>query len=68
MLLLYASANRDEREFGPDAGECDVTRRIPRQMAFSYGPHHCIGAALARLEARVADLLGGAVNRAEGLD
>jgi cytochrome P450 len=54
VLLLYASANRDEREFGPEAADCDVTRRIPRQLAFSYGPHHCIGAAVARLQARIA--------------
>ena len=54
VLLLYASANRDEREYGPDAGECDVTRRISRHMTFSYGPHHCIGAAVARLQARIA--------------
>jgi cytochrome P450 len=54
VLLLYASANRDEREYGPDAGECDVTRKISRHMTFSYGPHHCIGAAVARLQARIA--------------
>jgi cytochrome P450 len=54
VMLLYASANRDEREFGPDAGECDVTRKIRRQLAFSYGPHHCIGAAAARLQAHIA--------------
>jgi cytochrome P450 len=54
VLLLYASGNRDEREFGPDAGRCDVTRRIRRALAFSYGPHHCIGAAAARLQARIA--------------
>jgi cytochrome P450 len=54
VLLLYASANVDEREFGPRAGDCDVTRRIRRHLAFSYGPHHCIGAAAARLQARVA--------------
>jgi cytochrome P450 len=54
VLLLYASANRDEREFGPDAGECDVMRKIGRHLAFSYGPHHCIGAAVARLQARIA--------------
>ncbi len=53
VLLLYASANRDEREFGDDAAECDVTRRPRRHLAFSYGPHHCIGAAAARLQARV---------------
>jgi len=54
VMLLYASANRDEREFGPDAGRCDVARRIKRHMTFSYGPHHCIGAAAARLQARIA--------------
>lgn len=53
-MLLHAAANRDEREFGEDAQSCDVTRRIRRHLAFSYGPHHCIGAALARLQARVA--------------
>jgi cytochrome P450 len=53
VLLLYASANRDEREFGSDAALCDVTRKIRRHMAFSYGPHHCIGAAAARLQANV---------------
>jgi len=53
-MLLYASANRDEREYGPDADVCDITRRIKRHMTFSYGPHHCIGAAAARLQARIA--------------
>jgi len=54
VMLLYGSANRDEREFGPDAAEFDVTRKIRRIMSFGYGPHHCIGAAIARLQARVA--------------
>ncbi len=54
VLLLYASANRDEREFGEDAGECDITRKIRRHVTFSYGPHHCIGAAMARLQLTVA--------------
>jgi len=60
VLLVYGSANRDEREFGPDAGACDVGRRIRRQLAFGYGPHHCVGAAAARLPARVAfeEILG----------
>jgi len=53
VLLLYASANRDEREFGPGAEDCDVTRKIRRMLSFSYGPHHCIGAAAARLQARI---------------
>lgn len=53
VLLVYASANRDEREFGPDAELCDVTRKIRRHTSFSYGPHHCVGAAAARLQGRV---------------
>ncbi|MCU0269775.1 MAG: cytochrome P450 [Acidimicrobiales bacterium] len=54
VLLLYAAANRDDREFGPDAEELDVRRSIPRMMSFGYGPHHCLGAAVARLVGRVA--------------
>jgi cytochrome P450 len=51
--LLFASANRDPREFGSDAGTLDVTRTLARTLAFSSGPHHCLGAAAARLEGRV---------------
>jgi hypothetical protein len=60
VMLLYASANRDEREFGPDAGECQITRKIRRHVALSYGPHHCIGAAAVRLQSRIAleELIG----------
>jgi cytochrome P450 len=54
VLLLYASANRDEREFGPQAEACDVRRRPKRILSFGYGPHHCIGAAAARLQAKIA--------------
>jgi cytochrome P450 len=54
VLLCYAAANRDEREFGPTAGELDVTREIDKFVTFSYGAHHCIGAAAARLQGRVA--------------
>jgi cytochrome P450 len=54
VMLLYASGNRDEREFGPTAADCDVTRKIRRHLSFSYGAHHCIGAAIARLQASVA--------------
>ncbi|MEZ5135065.1 MAG: cytochrome P450 [Acidimicrobiales bacterium] len=52
-LLLYASANRDERVFGPTAGELDITRDANAQLAFGFGEHFCIGAALARLEGRI---------------
>ncbi len=60
VMLLYASANRDEREFGPDAESCDVTRDINRIVSFGYGAHHCMGAAVARLVARIAleEILG----------
>jgi cytochrome P450 len=51
--LLYGSANRDEREFGPTAGDLDVTRRVERLLTFSSGPHFCLGAAAARLQGRV---------------
>ncbi|AKK29034.1 cytochrome P450 [Mycobacterium sp. EPa45] len=52
-LLLYGSANRDERQYGPDAGELDVTRRPRNILTFSHGAHHCLGAAAARMQARV---------------
>ncbi len=51
--LLYGSANRDPREFGPTADQLDVTRGFRRMLTFGNGPHHCIGAAAARLQARV---------------
>jgi cytochrome P450 len=54
VLLLYASANRDPAEFGPMAEECDVTRGSSRILSFGFGPHHCLGAAVAKLQARVA--------------
>jgi cytochrome P450 family 130 len=54
VLLLYGSANRDERQYGPDAGDLDV-RRCPRNiLTFSHGAHHCLGAAAARMQSRVA--------------
>ena len=53
VLLLFAAAGRDERAFAePD--RFDVTRAIERHLSFGHGIHHCLGAALARLEARVA--------------
>src|SRR5580693_2543908 len=54
VMLLYGSANRDEREYGPDAADLDV-RRCPRNiLTFSHGAHHCLGAAAARMQSRVA--------------
>ncbi len=61
VMLLYGAANRDPREFGADADELDVLRRPQQILTFSHGPHHCLGAAAARLAARVAleELLAG---------
>ncbi|MCU1452716.1 MAG: cytochrome [Acidimicrobiales bacterium] len=53
VLLLYEAANRDVEAFGPTAGELDVGRDPNPHVALGFGPHFCIGAALARLEARV---------------
>lgn len=53
VLPLLISANRDEEHFD-DPDELDVTRSPNRHLAFGFGAHFCIGAALARLEARIA--------------
>ena len=55
VLLLYASANRDERRFGDDAHRYRLDRGRDGQqiLTFSYGAHHCLGAAAARLMGRV---------------
>lgn len=53
VLLLTGSAGRDEREY-PDADRFDVRRHFRTHVSFGYGIHFCVGAALARLEGRVA--------------
>ena len=53
MVLLNASANRDERQF-PDPDSFDIHRKVQRHLSFGYGIHFCLGAHLARLEARIA--------------
>src|SRR5246127_5633068 len=53
VLLLYGSANRDERQYGRDAGELDVTRCPRNILTFSHGAHPCLGAAAARMQSRV---------------
>jgi cytochrome P450 len=54
VALFYGSANRDESVFGADAERFDITRvNAGRHLAFGFGEHLCLGASLARLEARV---------------
>jgi cytochrome P450 len=53
VLLLTGSAGRDERKY-PDADRFDIRRSFDTHVSFGHGIHFCIGASLARLEARVA--------------
>jgi cytochrome P450 len=53
VVAILGSANRDERHWGPTAPEFDVTRNPQGHLAFGFGNHFCLGAALARLEARI---------------
>lgn len=53
IVLLTGSANRDERKF-PNGDAFDIHRKIDHHLAFGYGVHFCLGAALARMEGRVA--------------
>jgi cytochrome P450 len=54
VLLVYGSGNRDERQFGSNAAELDVARQPRNILTFSHGAHHCLGAAAARMQSRVA--------------
>jgi len=54
MMTLLGAACRDERQFGPDAGQFDIHRAARPHLTFSVGAHFCLGSALARLEGRVA--------------
>jgi cytochrome P450 len=62
VLLLNGSANRDPREFD-DPDRFDVRRVIKSHISFGYGAHFCLGAALARMEGRIA--LAGTLARFE---
>ena len=54
VILMYGAGNRDEREFA-SPGEVDLERpNLRSHLAFSHGPHHCMGAALARAELRLS--------------
>ena len=62
VIAALASANRDEAYWGPDANELRIDRENARtHVSFGAGPHHCLGAILARLEGRVA--IGRLVDR-----
>jgi cytochrome P450 len=52
VVMLYGAGNRDEEVFGEDAEEFDVLRSPNPHLAFGFGGHQCLGAALARMEAR----------------
>jgi cytochrome P450 len=53
VLFLIDAANRDDLRFA-DADRFDIRRTIGSHLSFGYGPHFCLGAALARLEGRIA--------------
>jgi cytochrome P450 len=53
LVLLYGAANRDEEVFAPDPEVFRISRHPNRHIQFGFGEHVCIGAHLARLEARV---------------
>jgi cytochrome P450 len=64
-LALLASANRDDAQF-PDADSFDVDRNAQGHLGFGHGHHFCLGAALARLQARLA--LEAIFERLEGFE
>jgi cytochrome P450 len=53
VVMFYGSLNRDEEVFGPDADSFVVDREPNPHLSFGFGQHFCLGANLARLEARV---------------
>ena len=53
VLLLTGSAGRDERHY-PDADRFDIHRQFDHHVSFGFGIHFCLGAALARMEGRIA--------------
>ncbi|MCX5561547.1 cytochrome P450 [Streptomyces sp. NBC_00038] len=54
ILASYAAAGRDPERHGKDADRFDVTRTDKEHLAFGHGVHHCLGAPLGRMEARIA--------------
>ena len=65
LVLLYASANRDEEAFGSNADQFDVGRDPNHEVALGFGPHFCLGAALARVE--IAAMLDALLGRFSSL-
>lgn len=65
LLLMYSSANRDERYF-TDPNKIDLSRSPNNHLAFGFGTHFCLGASLARLEIRL--FLEKIAQRVEGLE
>lgn len=53
VVMLYGAANRDAEIFGPTSEAFDITRNPNPHIAFGAGEHACLGAQLARLEARI---------------
>jgi cytochrome P450 len=67
VMTCLGSANHDRDQFGPDADRLDLRRATaPRHLSFGSGIHHCLGAALARLEGQVA--LGTLIRRFDNLE
>ncbi|MDI9885059.1 cytochrome P450 [Streptomyces sp. HNM0645] len=67
VLAGYSAAGRDPAAHGPDAGRFDVTRAsVSRHLSLGHGPHYCLGAPLARMEAAIA--LERLFTRFPGLD
>jgi 2-hydroxy-5-methyl-1-naphthoate 7-hydroxylase len=54
ILISFGGAGRDPNLHGPTAGHFDITRASKEHLAFGLGVHHCLGAPLGRLEARIA--------------
>lgn len=67
VVLVLASANRDAAVWGDDAESLDLTRAsAPQNLSFGGGHHYCLGAALARLEGRIA--IGSLLSRFPKID
>jgi cytochrome P450 len=54
MMFLIGAANHDDRRFPPDGDVFDIHRRGKSHISFAAGAHFCLGAALARMEGRIA--------------